>query len=288
MSQVDNAIIGREAVLNAMQREVSDEGAIEIGADIARMGDDRTVLTKRKGLKLIETKSYTKLRTTEVCDKIEAFAGYDKSVLIKVDDTGVGGGVTDELMVRKYNVMAINFGSKPGDPDKYPNLISEAWFYLASIIDSIQLHMDSDLLMELSNRLWKMDNKGRRGVEGKDDYKKRGYRSPDLADSLILFRGSEGNARRGRGVWSGAGSRRLSGGAGYGLPTQAPFHSVSSSGSGGRAGPASCDPLQFLEPQQIVEVDSPPCDCPMMRRNRSASAGRCRAWACASCGGRFN
>lgn len=186
MSQLDNAILGRDAVLKAMQRQVDDEGAIEIGADIARMGDDRTVLTKRKGLKLVETKTYTKLRTTEVCDKLEAFAGYDKTVLIKVDDTGVGGGVTDEMLKRGYNVMAINFGSKPDDPDKYPNLISEAWFYLASIIDTIQLDMDSDLLMELSSRLWKMDSKGRRGVESKDDYKKRGYRSPDKADALIL------------------------------------------------------------------------------------------------------
>lgn len=186
MEQLDNAIVGRASVLEAMQRDVSDEGAIEIGADIARMGDDRTVFRKRKGLVSTETKTYTKLRTTEVCDKLEAFADYNKSVLIKVDDTGVGGGVTDEMLKRGYHVMAINFGEKALDPDKYPNLISEAWFYMASIIDTVQLEMDSDLLMELSSRLWKMDSKGRRGVESKDDYKKRGYRSPDKADALIL------------------------------------------------------------------------------------------------------
>jgi phage terminase large subunit len=186
MSQVDNAIIGRAAVMEAMNREVDDEGAIEIGADIARMGNDRTVLTKRKGLKVMSTEIYTKLRTTEVCDRLEEFAGHDKTVLIKIDDTGVGGGVTDEMIKRGYMIMPINFGAAATDPDKYPNLISEAWFYLASIIDTVQLKMDTDLLMELSNRAWKMDSKGRRGVESKDDYKKRGYRSPDLADALIL------------------------------------------------------------------------------------------------------
>ena len=66
--QVDNAIVGRDAVLKAMQPRSDDEGAIEIGADIARMGNDRTVLTKRKGLKRIATQAYTKMRTTEVCD----------------------------------------------------------------------------------------------------------------------------------------------------------------------------------------------------------------------------
>lgn len=96
------------------------------------------------------------------------------------------GGVTDEMMRRGYNVMPINFGAKPNNPDKYPNLISEAWFYVAEIMPTISLQMDNDLLMELSSRQWVMDSKGRRGVEGKDSYKKRGFRSPDKADATIL------------------------------------------------------------------------------------------------------
>ena len=119
-------------------------------------------------------------------DHIEQFAEYDKDVLIKVDDTGVGGGVTDEMIKRGYSIMPVNFGAKASDPDKYPNLISEAWFYLASIIDTIQLELDDDLLMELTSRQWKMDSAGRRRVESKDEYKKRGFRSPDLADALIM------------------------------------------------------------------------------------------------------
>ena len=186
MSQVDDAIIGRDAILQAMERKVEDDGAIEIGVDVARMGNDRTELVKRKGLKEIGRQTYQKLRTTEVCDKVEVFANYDKTILIKVDDTGVGGGVTDDLIKRGYNVMAINFGAKPVDGDKYPNLISEAWFYMATVIDSIELQRDNDLLMELSSRKWVMDTKGRRGVESKDSYKKRGYRSPDKADATIL------------------------------------------------------------------------------------------------------
>lgn len=186
MAQGDNAIIGREAILEAMGREVSDDGAIEIGVDVARMGNDRTELVKRKGLKEIGRETYQKLRTTEVCDKVEVFAKFDKTVLIKVDDTGVGGGVTDDLKRRGYNVMPINFGASPVDKDKYPNLISEAWFYMADVIDTIQLNRDNDLLMELSSRKWVMDTKGRRGVESKDQYKKRGFRSPDKADATIL------------------------------------------------------------------------------------------------------
>ncbi len=186
MNQVDNAIISRDAVLGAMQREIEAEGAIEIGCDVARMGNDRTEIVKRQGLKEIARETYTKLRTTEVVEKIKMMADNDKSVLIKVDDTGVGGGVTDELKRDGFNVMPINFGSKSTDPNKYTNLISEMWFGIQSVMGEMQLTQDNDLLMELSNRAWKMDAKGRRAVESKDEYKKRGYRSPDKADATIL------------------------------------------------------------------------------------------------------
>lgn len=182
----DKNIIQTAQVIEAMGREVDDEGAIEVGVDVARLGGDRTVFVKRKGLKEIGRASFTKKRTTEVCDLLVNFIGADKDILIKIDDTGVGGGVTDEMISRGYNIIPINFGAKASNSDKYPNLISEAWFYLQSIIDQISIANDKDLLVELSNREWKMDSKGRRGVESKDDYKKRGFRSPDLADATIL------------------------------------------------------------------------------------------------------
>lgn len=186
MNQVDNAIIARDAVLAAMQRNVEPEGAIEIGCDVARMGNDRTEIVMRKGLKEIARETYSKLGTVDVAKKIMQMADGDKSILIKVDDTGVGGGVTDYLKEQGYNVMPINFGSKAVDPNKYTNYISEAWFYMQEQMPNIQLLQDNDLLMELSNRAWKQDTKGRRAVESKDEYKKRGYRSPDKADATIL------------------------------------------------------------------------------------------------------
>lgn len=185
-SQNEKAIIGRGAALAAMQRKIEGDGQEEVGVDVARMGDDRTVLWKRKGLKTIGTAVYTKLRTTEVCDRIEQFVDFNKEIRIKIDDTGVGGGVTDEMIKRGYNVIPVNFGGEASDKDKYPNWISEAWFHMAEVMPEAELPMDSDLLMELSTRQWAMDNKGKRRVESKIDYKKRGLRSPDLADACII------------------------------------------------------------------------------------------------------
>lgn len=186
MSQSDESIISRTETLAAMNRKISDDGAIIIGADIARMGNDRIVFWKRKGLKTIGFEVHNKKKIPKTCDLLERFAKYDKEVQIKVDDTGVGGGVTDEMENRGYNVIPINFGAMPQDKDKYPNLISEAWFNLSDIIKDIELPMNDDLLMELSTRQWFQDSKGKRRVESKEQYKKRGFRSPDLADACII------------------------------------------------------------------------------------------------------
>jgi phage terminase large subunit len=188
LGQAEMSIIGRDTILAAMRREEPLEavGVDEVGVDVARMGNDRIVFWRRKGLKTTNTKTFNKMRIPAICDALEQFVDFDKEILIKVDDTGVGGGVTDEMMKRGYNVMAINFGGEPVDKDKYPNWISEAWFYMGEVMPDIELPFDSDLLMELSTRQWKQDTRGRRAVESKQDYKKRGFRSPDLADACII------------------------------------------------------------------------------------------------------
>lgn len=186
VSQSDFSILPRDKILDAMQRTVNDDGETVVGVDVARMGNDRTVFWKRKGLMSVDSAIYNHKRTTEVCDLLERFIDYSKKILIKVDDTGVGGGVTDEMLRRGYNVEGVNFGGQANDKDKYPNWISEAWFTLAEKLPELGLIHNPDLLMELSTRQWKQDIRGRRQVESKGEYKKRGYRSPDIADAVVI------------------------------------------------------------------------------------------------------
>lgn len=186
LSQADNAVLNRNDLLRAMEKNEATEGIVEIGVDVARHGDDRSVLWKRQGLKTLGFEVYNDKKTTELCDLIEQFVNFEKSIVIKVDDTGVGGGVTDELLKRGYDVIPINFGGSALDKDKYPNLISEAWFSFAERVADIELPKNQDLLLELSTRLWKQDVHGKRCIESKTEYKKRGFRSPDLADACII------------------------------------------------------------------------------------------------------
>lgn len=173
-------------VVDAINREVSNEGVYEVGVDVARFGKDKTVLFKRKGLQLIDYKVYNRTSIDEVCQYVVDFVGGDKTIKIKIDDTGLGGGVTDFLNKWQYNAVGVNNGSSAKDSDKYGNAISEMWFELKGIIDQVQLLDIPELKSDLITREWTIDNKGRRCIESKKLYKKRGNKSPDFADALLL------------------------------------------------------------------------------------------------------
>jgi len=202
LSQSESSILSRDDVLEAMNREAESDGQYIFGVDVARLGSDTIVFWARKGLKTVNTKQFGKSRIPKTCDLLERFIeqtvpheeneeepAYQlriRKLELKIDDTGVGGGVTDEMLKRGWNAIAINFGGRAKNHDKYPNMISEGWFELGDILDQIDLPMMPQLLMELTTRQWKQDAKGKRRVESKDDYKSRGFKSPDLGDACII------------------------------------------------------------------------------------------------------
>jgi phage terminase large subunit len=178
---------------NAQNAAFDATGQEEMGIDVARGGADDTTFWRRKGMKITDFRVITssalpeKAKTDFIAKEAEAFVDCNKEVRIKVDDTGVGGGVTDILQADGYNAIPVNFGASAKDPDKYPNTIAEMWHEVGALIGEISCPENSRLQTELANRKrLPLDKKGRRVVESKDDYKKRGFRSPDVADGFLL------------------------------------------------------------------------------------------------------
>lgn len=183
----DSAVMTVREVQQAMDREVEPEGQEEVGVDVARFGNDRTVFFKRKGMKVTDYRVYRKKSVPEIIRLLTDFVGvHNTSVPIKVDDTGVGGGVTDGMAEDGYNVIPINFGARAKDPNKYNNLITEMWFELKEMIGQVDLPDIQELRSELTTREYKIDMKSRKQIESKDQFKKRYGKSPDLADALLL------------------------------------------------------------------------------------------------------
>ena len=179
-----NAVMSRTDVLAAMERNIENpEGDECVGVDVARFGSDSTQIYRRKGLKIVDGFSMRGFDTLDVSDKAYSIGGIKVPYNI---DGGYNPGVIDVLRSRGREVREINFGStKVNNPDLYANIATEMWFEFP--IKEADIPNDRELLVQLTDRRYGYDNKGRKIIESKDLFKKRnGGKSPDKADALIL------------------------------------------------------------------------------------------------------
>lgn len=175
--------------------EERQEGAIEIGIDVARFGNDNSVITKRKGLAVLDIQKVHGFNTQEVAGLAWEMAGRDPAILMKID-IGYNQGVYDLLNEWGANVVPVNFGGKADNSEVYANCASEMMFELPlkSIYIPNEL-LTQTLLEDLAERQYFYNAKGQKQLEPKDNrsdttkscFKNRhGGRSPDEGDSLCL------------------------------------------------------------------------------------------------------
>jgi hypothetical protein len=185
-----DTFIPLEKVEAAVRRTVPRGQPVEIGVDVARFGDDETVIAPRFGQCVPYLKVFRKQDTMATVGEVLVEAKAIGAVRIKIDDTGVGGGVTDrlrEVIAQEglgIEVVPVNFGG-PGD-EYYDNATGVMWGHLRELLDEIQLPANEDLVGQLASRKWKMTSRGRIRLESKDEMKKRGLPSPDRADAVVL------------------------------------------------------------------------------------------------------
>ena len=165
-----------------------------IGIDVARFGNDETVLAARIGEVLIKLEAWSKCDLMTTCGRIKNIAQemerqFKNSAQIYVDDSGVGGGVTDRLKEIGLQVQGVNNGARANDAEHYVNRGAELWFSLRERFQRGEIILavrDEKLIAELSTRKYSVDSRGRLMIERKDAYKKRINRSPDRADAVSL------------------------------------------------------------------------------------------------------
>jgi hypothetical protein len=172
----------------------------QIGIDVARFGNDTSVFTAiemnmRNEYNHIKTRWCSKRDTMEVSgNAISLFKelGFSKKYdYFVVDDTGLGGGVTDRLRELGYNVRAVNFASRASSTkarEKYNDIKAEMYWGLREIFRDgrIKLRDEGRICAEIPTVLYTYDSSGRIDIVGKEKMKKLGFRSPDFADSFAL------------------------------------------------------------------------------------------------------
>lgn len=185
-----NALLGVDEVMAAMRRHYDpydyERAAQVVGIDVARQGDDRTVIFHRQGLVAWPPIIMRTEKGEEIAGTVANRNQDTHFDAIFVDSTGGWGWASIEAMQRiNLDPIGVEFSGKAMNP-LYANKRTEIHFELAKWIKSGGALPDiPELVAELTTPTYSY-NGDKMILEPKDMIKKRLGRSPDLADALAL------------------------------------------------------------------------------------------------------
>ena len=166
-----------------------------MGVDVARFGDDQTVIVRRKGRDagMFPAIKYRGADTMQVAARVADLHRETRCDAIFVDETGVGAGVVDRLRQLQVPVIGVNFAGKAdradptGSMPKCANKRAEMWVtMLQAMKEGLRLPDDADLVADLCGLEYGFNLQNEILLEKKADMKKRGLASPDFGDALAL------------------------------------------------------------------------------------------------------
>ena len=167
-----------------------------LGVDVARGGEDQTIIAKVFGDWVDELTKHLGTATPDgsiVADYVEA--EHQGQALINIDSIGIGASPFDILNERGLPVRGINAGERSEVRDKtdefgFKNKRAEMWWRLREMLEpgsgrELVLPDDRELLGDLCAPRYKATSQGIQ-IESKDDIKKRLGRSTDCGDALVM------------------------------------------------------------------------------------------------------
>jgi len=205
--QEDDVFIPIQLAEASVNRELEKPTAkISLGVDVARFGDDETIIAQnaggdvtlpviRHGQNLMRTVGDIVQQYHRILDDNPNYYG---TIPIIIDDTGLGGGVTDRLTevraeqrLSRMEIVPVNFGGKIPDKEAakwYGDITSYMWSTVRDRLTdgTLKLPDDSELIAQLSVRKYALNSSGKIVLESKKEMKKRGLFSPDRADAVAL------------------------------------------------------------------------------------------------------
>ena len=175
----------------AVKRDVQPYGPNKLGVDVARGGRNYNVWVIRNANTAFVVARDRDNDLMSVAAKTMEFAkqyGVQANE-IYIDDTGVGGGVSDRLRELGWKINAVRLGERAENSKDYINIRAEAYAGTEGLMNWIKrggkLEPHKDWI-ELTGIRYKKDSSGRTKIESKEDMRARGFESPDVADGLML------------------------------------------------------------------------------------------------------
>jgi len=194
-ASIDNAMITIDAVVRAAARRAPKAHELAqmprtLGVDVARYGDDRSVIQRRIGPLAMSPQVFRDIDNVQL-------AGYVMKAIndFKPDatfiDGGRGEGVIDICRNNNYDVQEIHFGGKSSDPH-FKDKRSEMYGLMSDWIDEHgvlpdETKEDRELRADLVVPTYRFSaGTDLIQLESKDSIKERVMRSPDCSDALAL------------------------------------------------------------------------------------------------------
>ena len=188
-----------EAAVRRWEAQDQDDqfDVVRLGVDVARSGEDKTVLALCSRLDRVEELRYSFHEDTmATVGRVGGILTAHPSATAIVDTDGLGAGVTDRLREQGYPAEAFHAGAKTDNRDRsrelgFVNVRAAAWWNLRELLDpafgaTIELPPDDTLLSDLCAPHWKVASNSRIQIEPKDEIKKRLGRSTDAADAVVM------------------------------------------------------------------------------------------------------
>lgn len=187
-----SATVAQEAV----ERPVLPQGgAVVIGVDVGRFGDDPSVIYPRCGrdAQSRDIEILPGIDTMTLAGRVAAAFQRHGATICMVDEGGVGGGVVDRLRQLRIPVIGVDFGAKPdyfyGEKTRYANKRAEIWGEMrdwleTGSIPNISAGDDITLVDELASPTYGLTAKEAIQLESKKEMRRRGVPSPNIADAL--------------------------------------------------------------------------------------------------------
>ena len=190
-----STLIDYDKIIDAFSSTFVPSGSRYITCDVARFGNDSTVIGIWDGYR-VKLHQYQGKSVVEVADIIKAFQVEHQvpSSQIVVDEDGVGGGVVDILRCKGF----VNNSSPLENPitrqkENFDNLKSQCYYKLAEMLNDSKLYINASgtmkekIIQELEQVKQKsVDNDGKKGIIPKDKVKALIGRSPDFSDCLAM------------------------------------------------------------------------------------------------------
>lgn len=193
-----NCLIGMDDVERAipkgdwMYRCVRMNKVRQFGLDFARYGGDENTVFRRSGNAIVAWNFWARTDPNDVVAhafQMQAEAGWSNSdTMYVVDAGGMGQGCLKQFYTAHKHVYEFHNQGTPTD-SAYFNKITQAWFQFAKLLRTGVACIPDDRILheQLTTRQYVIHPEtGKIKIESKDDYKERGYPSPDRAEACIL------------------------------------------------------------------------------------------------------